>query len=252
MNTLFRRYLNTSLRCLYRNRMNPFKLLKAWSKFVSDYRIIMKSNPESMGFKLSPAYPCLTDNVDSSGSFGRYIYQDSWAFSHLIEFKPEKLVDVASSTHFVAFAAQITKVESVDIRILRASMPNITSVRGDVTDLPFENESVEAISTLSVIEHVGLGRYGDNLDINGMQNAILEIKRVLKKNGILLVAFPVGIENIISFNAHRICTPEWVYKMFEGFKLVDEKYALSDRIIDKDHYDQLGRPYSYGCYRFKK
>jgi len=85
-----------------------------------------------------------------------------------------------------------------------------------------------------------------------MQKAILELKRVIKKNGMLLVAFPVGVENIIHFNAHRICTPEQVYKMFEGFTLVDEKYALSDRIIEKKNFDKLGRPYSYGCYRFTK
>ena len=29
------------------------------------------------------------------------------------------------------------------------------------TSLPYNNNSVEALSSLSVIEHVGLGRYGE-------------------------------------------------------------------------------------------
>ena len=94
---------------------------------------------------------------------------------------------------------------------------------------PIKN-SVEALSSLSVIEHIGLGRYGDEVDYYGMQKAIDEIKRVLAFNGMIL-AFPVGKKNKVIFNAHRVCTPEKVYTMFKGLKLIDEKYALSDKII---------------------
>ena len=61
-----------------------------------------------------------------------------------------------------------------------------------------------------------------------------------------------GKINKVIFNAHRICTPEKVYTMFKGLELIDEKYALSDRIISKKEYDKIDRPYSYGCYYFTK
>ena len=62
----------------------------------------------------------------------------------------------------------------------------------DATSLPYKKNSVEALSSLSVIEHIGLGRYGDEVDYYGMQKAIDEIKRVLAFNGMILIAFPVG------------------------------------------------------------
>ena len=47
-----------------------------------------------------------------------------------------------------------------------------------------------------------------------MEISIKEIIRVLKPKGIALVAFPVGCKNQIVFNAHRICTSEYVYSLF--------------------------------------
>ena len=244
-----KRYIDSTLKFLYRNRV--MDLPKVWLKYVKDLKQLKRTQNDNE-FIISADYPCLADNTNTSGEFGRYIYQDSWAFKHVLSKKPKKLVDIASSTYFVAFAAQITSIESVDIRLLHTSMKTIKSKIGDATSLPYNKNSVEAISSLSVIEHVGLGRYGDKVDYDGMQKAIDEIKRVSAFNGMILVAFPVGRINRVVFNAHRVCTPEKVYEMFKGLKLVDEKYALSDKIISKKAYDQIDRPYSYGCYYFTK
>ncbi len=244
-----KRYIDSTLKFLYRNK--AIDMPKVWLKYFRDLKKLKKTQDDDE-FTISPDYPCLADNTDSSGDFGRYVYQDSWAFKHLLSKKPKKLVDIASSTYFVAFAAQFTLIESVDIRLLSTSMKAIKSKIGDATSLPYQNNSVKALSSLSVIEHIGLGRYGDEVDYNGMQKAIDEMKRVLAFNGMILVAFPVGKKNEVVFNAHRICTPEKVYVMFEGLKLIDEKYALSDKIISKKEYDKIDRPYSYGCYYFTK
>ena len=68
-------------------------------------------------------------------------------------------------------------------------MKTIKPKIGDATSLPYKNNSVKALSSLSVIEHIGLGRYGDEVDYNGMQKAIDEIKRVLAFNGMILSCF---------------------------------------------------------------
>ena len=244
-----KRYIDSTLKFLYRNKV--IDLPKVWFKYFRDLKQLKKTQHDNE-FIISPDYPCLADNTNTSGEFGRYVYQDSWAFKHVLSKKPKKLVDIASSTYFVAFAAQITSIESVDIRLLHTSMKTIKSKIGDVTSLPYKNNSVEALSSLSVIEHIGLGRYGDKVDYDGMQKAINEIKRVVAFNGMILVAFPVGKINKVIFNAHRICTPEKVYMMFKGLKLIDEKYALSNKIIGKKEYDKINRPYSYGCFYFTK
>lgn len=246
-------YLKAYLRAWYVIGIWRFPLyIKRLCEFLLEYRKIKAMKNLNQDFKLFASSPELWDKHDSSGAFGIYCYQDSWAFGHVNETKPEILVDIASSVYFVAFAAKITKVVSIDIRTLRTSIPTIEYRRGDITELPFENNSVEAISTLSVIEHIGLGRYGDILDLDGMEKGIKELIRVLKPGGMLLVAFPVGEDNIICFNAHRICTPEKVFEFFSTLDLIDEKYALSDKIISREQFDDLKRPYAYGCYRFTK
>jgi SAM-dependent methyltransferase len=249
MKVILRRYLRSTFYLLL---LFPLSFFTEWWRFISDYRKLKAMNPYLFGFKITPKYPCLTDRKTFSGSFGKYIYQDSWAFKHLLAFRPKSLVDIGSTTYYVAFVAQVTKVISIDIRPNKSSMENLETKVGDVTNIPFPDQSVEAISSLSVIEHVGLGRYGDELDIEGMQKAINEFKRILKKSGMLLVAFPVGSTNEIVFNGHRICTPEKVFEMFDGLDLVEEIYALSDKMVNRKTYDNLKRPYAYGCYRFTK
>ena len=241
-----KRYIDSSLKHIYRESW--LSLFKVWRKYLKDYNEIKRNHHSNSNFELMPSYPCISDNIDSSGEFGRYVYQDSWAYKHLLNVKPKKLVDIASSTYFVAFAAQCTKVESVDIRLLKAKLPSIKPIRGDILNLPYKSKSIEAISSLSVIEHIGLGRYGDKINIDGMKGAINEMKRVLSPKGMMLVAFPVGKESIIHFNAHRICTPELVYEMFSDLNIKDEKYALRDEIVSKERFEKLKRPYSYGCY----
>jgi hypothetical protein len=56
---------------------------------------------------------------------------------------------------------------------------------------------------MHVIEHIGLGRYGEALDPDGDLKAIRELVRVLAAGGNLLVVVPVGRPRI-QFNAHRI------------------------------------------------
>jgi SAM-dependent methyltransferase len=246
----FGRFFKTCAQLLF---YDPLNIFKHWFDYVNDYKKIKSYMTEQNSiFEIKPDFPCLIDKIDSSGYFGMYIYQDSWAFRHILDRRPKLLVDIASSTYYVAFAAQFTQVISIDIRALKSSMDSIEYRRGDVTKMPFDDDSVDAISTLSVIEHIGLGRYGDVLDVDGMVKAASELSRVLAPGGMLLVAFPVGSENLIRFNAHRICTPEHSVSLFHDLILEDEKYVLRDKVITREEYESIGRPYSYGCYRFTK
>lgn len=246
---IINRYIKTSALALLQN---PFSLVSKFKEYFSDYGKLKSEIDKKKEFKISPVYPFLHDKVIHPRTFSRYIYQDSWAFHHIKESNPEALIDIGSSRYFVAFAAQTCNVLYVDIRLVESHMDTIFNLCGDINSLPFADESLEAISSLSVIEHIGLGRYGDKIDAEGIQKAIFELKRVLKRKGLLLVALPVGSDNVILYNAHRICTPEKILELFDGLTLVEEKYALMDRLVSRDKYEALGRPYAYGCYRFTK
>jgi Caenorhabditis protein of unknown function, DUF268. len=98
--------------------------------------------------------------------------------------------------------------------------------------LPFKNNSIECISSLCVLEHIGLGRYGDKLDPFGTEKAIEEIKRVTKKEGFVIVSVPVYRENAVFFNAHRAFTRIYIIELFHSFDLLEEKY-IYDEIFDE-------------------
>ena len=80
-----------------------------------------------------------------------------------------------------------------------------------------KDNSLSSISCMHVIEHVGLGRYGDPINIHGDILAINEIKRVLANDGNLLFVTPLGKK--ICFNAHRVYTYEEILNYFSELKL---------------------------------
>lgn len=91
----------------------------------------------------------------------------------------------------------------VDYRPLRARLSNLVPLGGDIIRLPFRTGSVTSLSCLHVLEHVGLGRYGDPINPDGSRLAARELQRVLKPGGTLFLSVPVGRERVC-FNAHRV------------------------------------------------
>ena len=69
-----------------------------------------------------------------------------------------------------------------------------------------ENKYI-SISSVGVIGHIGLGRYGDSLDPDGPTKAIKSICDLAKENANIYIMVPVGKESI-EFNAHRIFNPK--------------------------------------------
>jgi SAM-dependent methyltransferase len=101
---------------------------------------------------------------------------------------------------------------------------------------------------MHVVEHIGLGRYGDPLDPNGDLRAMAELRRVLAPGGSLLFVVPVG-RPVIMFNAHRIYAYDQVVRYFgdltlRQFALVpdDPRYGLVE-----DATPQLADAQRYGC-----
>jgi hypothetical protein len=56
-------------------------------------------------------------------------------------------------------------------------------LNGSIVDLPFTDRAVQSLSCLHVIEHIGLGRYGDPIDPQGPERTGREIARVLTAEG---------------------------------------------------------------------
>ena len=134
----------------------------------------------------------------------------------------------------------------VDYRPLNVQLSGLKSIPGDVLNLPFESCSQNSISCLHVIEHIGLGRYGDALDANGSVKAAQELQRILSADGHLYIAMPIGRERIC-FNAHRVHSPTTVLLLFSQLELVDFSFVDDEGVFHQNTSFNIAENLEYGC-----
>jgi SAM-dependent methyltransferase len=163
----------------------------------------------------------LTDAVPDQSVNSAYFYQDTWAARQVFRERPEWLVDVGSTTLLVGILSQFVRTVSVDIRPIQAALDGLEARKGSVLALPFQEGEVPCLTTMCVLEHIGLGRYGDPIDPGGSEKAAREIARVIRPGGIVIYSVPVG-EPVLEFNAHRRFSRESAIKLFPGWQMVDE------------------------------
>jgi SAM-dependent methyltransferase len=181
-----------------------------------------------------------------------YFHQDLWAARLLHAAGVRRHVDVGSRLDgFVAHVLSFAEVEFVDLRPLPAAVPGLTFRQGTLLALPFADGAVPSVSCLHVLEHVGLGRYGDPVDPGGWRRAAAELARVLAPGGRLLLGVPVGRERLC-FDAHRVFDPQTVVEAFAGlslaaFSLIDDR----GEGVAPDPGFARSRDCAYGCGLFE-
>jgi hypothetical protein len=191
-------------------------------------------------------FPVVTDKTLTTGFDTHYVYQGPWVFEKLLKTSPKKHVDVGSQINYMGFFSSMFPTTFVDIRPTKADFNNFTELKGSILKLPFKNKSVESLSCLHVVEHIGLGRYGDSIDPEGSKKACKELQRVIKKNGNLFFSVPIGQEKTY-FNAHKVFKPQTIIDYFSELELV--KFDLIDdkgRIV-KDCSIIRANKNKYGC-----
>ena len=201
-------------------------------------------------------YPCLCDNTGSTGFDRHYIYHPAWAARILALNKPESHVDISSTLHFCSIVSAFIPTKFYDYRPANLELGNLSSEAADLLALPFADAALPSLSCMHVVEHIGLGRYGDNLDPDGDLKAISELKRVLAVEGSLLFVVPVG-QPVIMFNAHRIYSYDQILSYFTGFEL--KEFALipdnpeeGGLIRNASKESAAKQTYACGCFWFVK
>jgi hypothetical protein len=243
--------------------INTYKLkriVKRISNFVltpfilKDYLLFKKMADNRFYLKLINSYPQIKDKTVKTGFDRHYIYHTAWAARKIAELKPSLHTDISSSLYFSSIVSAFVPVNFFDYRPADLQLDNLTSAKADLMNLPFHDKSINSLSCMHVVEHIGLGRYGDPIDPKGDLKAINELKRVVSVGGSLLFVVPVGKPKI-EFNAHRIYSYEQIISYFSEFQL--EEYVLipehsgpmiynaSKELTDLEHY-------GCGCFWFKK
>lgn len=111
-------------------------------------------------------------------------------------------------------------------------VPGLRPIAGDVRDLPVEDGAFELVLCISTLEHVG--RDNDVYDVDaprdeqGDEAALRELRRVLARDGRLLVSVPTGERDDQEWQLQR--TPsDWI-AVFEraGFAVFEDELYVRD------------------------
>lgn len=221
--------------------------LSAWRRFWISYRRYKLLAPMDRQPSLEHLYPCVGEGTVETIIEPTYFYQDCWVFEKIVKKCPARHIDVGSHYKFVALLSKVVPVTMIDIRPLSLSMNTIDFKQGSILDLPYEDGTIESLSSLCVVEHIGLGRYGDSLDPYGSEKAIEELKRVVKPDGDLYLSLPIDDENRIYFNAHRAFTEDYIRTLFEPFNIVESRYIYNSEFVV-----QPKTGFGTGCYHLRR
>lgn len=223
---------------------------RAVGGFLTEYVSYRRGNANPhFSMRSADITPCLLDRTTATPLEPTYFYQDSWAAGKIFTARPEHHYDVGSSAMTVGIISQFVPTTMIDIRPIELKLDGLMFREGSITALPFPDNSLESLSSLCVVEHIGLGRYGDPVDCWGSEKASHELQRVLSVGGSLYLSVPVDAENCIYFNAHRAFTREYIVSLFEGMDLVSEKYIYGKTMLDS--YDKT-RGFGTGLFHFVK
>jgi len=188
--------------------MKAIKKIKAsilFEKHLCRFKKMMRQSATN-DFPLGRIRPYLKDMYQDCGTAkGHYFHQDMLIARRIFLNQPKRHVDVGSRIDgFVAHVASYREIELFDIRPQSDSLENVLFRQVDFMKLPTEYENYcDSISSLHAIEHFGLGRYGDSLDITGHLKGLESIYKTLKPGGTFYFSVPIGPQRV-EFNAHRV------------------------------------------------
>lgn len=186
--------------------------------------------------KIDSIFPCLSDWSDKGGvTSGHYFHQDLYVAQKIFKEAPKNHLDIGSRIDgFVAHVASFRKIEVADIRPNKNLLENINFIKLDITNIPRKIKKYDSISCLHVLEHLGLGRYGDNLDIEGYKKGALNLQRLLRGDGKLYFSTPIGSKERTEFNAHRIFNISTILELFKNLTLISFSYVDDQGILHKN------------------
>lgn len=228
-----------------------FNGLGGYLWFIRDFVLFNKLYKD--GLRFTDIFPQLHDKVSLTPFDAHYYHQQLWVFENVYSHKPTKHVDIASTYEMSGYLSKIVPTDFVDIRPFKVDLKNLTIIDGSILALPYADASLESISCLHVIEHIGLGRYGDPIDPDALRKACLELSRVVAVGGILYLSTPIGKKNVY-FNAHRVSDPDYILSLFPNYELltflaVDDNGTLVSNSLPHDY---INSNYALGMYKLRR
>jgi SAM-dependent methyltransferase len=238
-----------------------FRELRLGRGFRADFqrfeRLKGEVGDDRLPLRWDDRQPCLLDGVAETPFDRHYVYHCAWAARVLARVRPDEHVDFGSSLNFVTIASAFVPMRFYDVRPPDLALRSLRIERANLTKLTIPDGAFGSVSCMHVVEHVGLGRYGDEIAPRGDLAAIRELQRVTAPGGSLLFVVPLGRPRIV-FNAHRIYSYELVAEAFAGwelleFTLIQDADRPGPHVIENaDARVAAEQDYGCGCFFFRK
>lgn len=188
--------------------------------------------------------------------------QDIYVSKKVINNSPKKHVDIGSRIDgFVANVATSMSLEVFDVRPINIEIENVKFKRIDIiNDIDKISKGYcDSVSCLHTLEHIGLGRYGDKIDINGHIKGLNAISKIVKRGVKVYISTPIGPRRV-EFNAHRVFSLNYLFRILkerftiEKFSYIDDDSKIHRDIdIKPDNKDNnLGCKYGCGIFEMTK
>ena len=257
MNTRLRKIIEPIYFWLAAFGVNPLTLMKGIMSLpfvITDYIVLIRQNKNSKHkFKIKFSTPCLTDKFDyNSIDSGHYFLQDLYVARKIFERNPKRHIDVGSRIDgFITHVASFREIESADIRPPRCNIPNVIFNQIDITDKRLiPKKQYDSLSCLHALEHFGLGRYSDRVNIDGYIIGFKNLTEMVKQGGIIYLSVPIGEERI-EFNGHRVFDVKTILEMIKPYTYVINFSYIDDIGVFHKNVDvyniQDNCEYHYGC-----
>jgi len=123
------------------------------------------------------------------------------------------------------FANELTKVKNlqvygVDIRSTKEKLL-FKFKQEDACQLSFNDDYFDLITIISSIEHFGMDVYGSKKSNDADKAAIMEIRRVLKPDGLIFLTIPFGK---YSKSWSRVYNTQSLKALLDDFNILEEQY----------------------------
>ena len=243
--------------------MTFIKAIKRTPLFIRDLFNFKKSLDRDIVINIRP---CLGDLGEESGAVNtEYFWQDLIIAQLIFDANPSDHVDVGSRIDgFVSNVASFRDIKILDVRPLNHLIPRVSFIQSDLMQeldpsLLNNDGYCDSLSCLHALEHFGLGRYGDPLDVMGYEKGFRNMVKLLKKDGVFYFATPIG-KNRVEFNANRVFDPRIILKLAEEcgltlneLKTISSSCDIENIEINKESILNLStQPYHLGIFIFIK
>jgi len=205
--------------------VDPIRFIHAFLELPAywrDYSAFRKNHRGVISF-----YPCLHERYTEAGiTKSEYFWQDLIVARWIHEAKPERHVDVGSRTD--GFVAQ-------NVRPITTEIPGVTFRQADLMNTAAMSTwqdgnargwgYCDSLSCLHVLEHFGLGRYGEPIDTNGYKTGFANLAALVRSGGRFYLSTPIGQERV-EFNANWVFDPATILKLADAQGLRLERFSV--------------------------